>query len=206
MRLATETDRFQEPVQNLSIVDLDDVMPPEPQLLHRIGRHHADFRVRRRRGGTHGIGVELHELTKTSRPRLLVAEHPTDAIAAIRFRQCIEMLRDIACERRGEIVAQRQPLLVIILKGEHAFVRSILVGKELAERIGIFDGRRLHCLESVPLVNCANALEHAPRGRNLGGSAIAKSAGQARVGLVGFLFGFPGLIGHYRATYMTEAS
>ena len=116
----------------------------------------------------HRVGVELHELAEAARARLLVAEHPADAIAAIGLRQRVEILRHVARERRGQVVAQRQPLLVVVLEREHALVRPVLVGQEFAERVGVFDRRRLHRLEAVALVDRADRLDHAPRGRDLG--------------------------------------
>ena len=64
----------------------------------------------------------------------------------------VEVLGDIAGERGGQVVAEREPLLVVVLEREHALVRPVLVGQEFAERLGIFDERRLHRLEAVELV------------------------------------------------------
>ena len=76
------------------------------------------------RGRADRIGIELHELAEAARPRLLVAEHPAGAVAAIRLRQALVILRHEARERRGQIVAEREPLLVLVLEGEHALVRA----------------------------------------------------------------------------------
>ncbi len=97
------------------------------------------------------VGVELHELAEAAGAGLLVAEHPAMAIAAIGLGQRLEILRHVARQRRGQVVAQRQPLLVVVLEREHAFVRPVLVGQELAERVGVFDRRRLYRLETVAL-------------------------------------------------------
>ena len=97
------------------------------------------------------IGVELHELAEAARARLLVAEHAARAIAAIGLRQLVEIFRDMAGQRRGQVVAQRHPLLVVVLQRKHALVRAVLVGQELAERVGIFDQRRLDRIEAVAL-------------------------------------------------------
>ena len=70
-------------------------------------------------------------------------------IAAERLGQGLVILGDVAGERRGQIVAQRQPLLVVVLEREHALVGPVLVGQELAERVGIFDGRGVERLEAV---------------------------------------------------------
>ena len=102
------------------------------------------------------------------RPRLLVPPYRARLIAAEGLGQALIILRHVAGERRRQIVAERQPLLVVVLEGEHALVRPVLVGQELAERVGIFDGRRVERLEAV-------GLEHAPDGAEhlLGGADLA---------------------------------
>ena len=152
---------------------------------------------RPRRGeAAHGIGVELHELAEAARSRLLVAKDQARAIAAEGPGQVLEIFRDIARKRRGQVVAQREPLLVIVLEGEHALVRAVLVGKELSERVGIFDGGRLERLEAIALIDLADAIEHAPRRGDVGWSAIREATRQTRLELIGFV----GFVGHYCST------
>ncbi len=157
----------------------------EAEPLHRVGGHHADFRIRGDGGRADRIGVELHELAEAARSRLLIAEHPADAIAAIGLGQGIEVLGHVAGERRGQVVAQGQPLLVVVLEREHAFVRAVLVGQELAQRVRVFDERRLDALEAVELIRVADRREHALGGGKIGGSAIGKAARRAGLDLVG---------------------
>ena len=139
------------------------------------------------------VGIELHELAKTSRPRLLVAEHIAGAIAAIGQREVLEILRDIARQRRGEIVAQRDPLLVVVLKREHALVRPVLIGQKFSERVGVFHRRRFHRLEPVALVDLADFVDHRARGGDGGGTAILQPARQPGAEFLR-LFGF--VVGH----------
>ena len=156
------------PVQHLAVVDLDDVVAAlDAEPLQRVGGHHADFGVGGGRGGADRIGVELHELAEASRPRLLVAIDLADAIGAIGLWQRVEILRDIAGQRRRQIVAQRQPLLVVVLKRKHALVGPVLIGQEFAERVGIFDRRRLQRLEAIELIDGANRLQHFGRWRRV---------------------------------------
>ena len=86
-------------------------------------------------------------------------------------------------------------MLVVVLEREHALVRAILVGQEFAERVGIFERGRLHRLEAVALVDRADLLHHAPRGRNLGRAAVGEPARQPRLEPVGFV----GFLGHGRS-------
>ena len=140
------------------------------------------------------VGIELHELTEASRPRLLVAVHIAVTIGAIGQREVLEILRHVTRERRGQVVAQRQPLLVVVLEREHAFVRPVLVGQELAERVGVFDRRRLHRLEAVALEHHADRFHHVAGGGDLGRPAVGEAARQA-----GFELGWlVGLFGHRR--------
>ncbi|MEY9293947.1 hypothetical protein ABH979_007021 [Bradyrhizobium ottawaense] len=127
--------------------------------------HHADLGIRRRRCRADRVGVELHELPKSARAGLFVAEDVTDAVAAVGQDQSVGAvaLADVAGERRRQIVAQADPLLVVVLEREHALVRTVLVGQELAERIGVFHRRRFHRLEAVELVDGADLLDHLAR-------------------------------------------
>ena len=97
------------------------------------------------------------------------------------------VLGEIAGERRGQVVAQRHPLLVVVLEREDALVRPVLVGQEFAERLGVFGERRLHRLEAVALVDRADRRDHLLGGADIGGAAVGEAARQARLdqGLVG---------------------
>ena len=132
----------------------------EAQGLHRVRRHHTDFGVGHRRGGTHRVGVELHELAEAPRSRLLVPEHPALAIAAVGGGDLLAVLGHVAGERRGEVIAQAQPLLVIVLEGEDAGIGAVLVGQELAQRLGVFDEGLLHRLEAIGLVDLLDGGQH----------------------------------------------
>ena len=132
--------------------------------------------------GADRVGVELGEFAEAARARLLVAPHRPDLIAAEGLGQVLEILGDVAGERRGQVVAQRQPLLVVVLEGEHALVRPVLVGQELAERVGIFDGRRLQRLEAVGLEHPADGVEHLPARADLARGNVEEALRQAGLG------------------------
>ena len=123
----------------------------------------------------------MHELAETAGTRLLIAEHPARAVAAIRLWQALEILGHKARQGRRQIVAQRQPLLVIVLEGKHALVRPVLVGQELAERIGIFDERCFHGLETVEVVDLADVGHHRFGSTQIIGNPIHKTARQPRL-------------------------
>ncbi len=68
----------------------------------------------------------------------------------------LEVLGHVARERRRQVIAQRQPLLVFVLKRKHALVGPVLIGQELAQRVRVLEGRRLQRLEAVALVDVAD--------------------------------------------------
>ncbi len=78
---------------------------------------------------------------------------------------------------------------VVVLEREHAFVRPVLVGQELAERVGIFDQRRLDRLETVELIDLADPRHHRLGGGDVGGVPVdepARQGGADAGGSVGF--------------------
>ena len=97
-----------------------------------------------------------------------------------------EIFRHVAREGRRQVVTQREPLLVIVLEREHPFVRPVLVGQELAERIGVFDRRRLYRVKAIALENDPDRLDHVPGRGDFGRSTVGKAAWQAGFELAGF--------------------
>ena len=140
-----------------------------------LHRHGDDLGVGLRAGGADGVGVALDELAALARTRLLVAPHRTIGVAAEGLGQGLPVLGREAGERRGQVVAQRHPLLVVVLQGEHAFVGAVGVGQELAEGVGIFEGPGVQQLEAVaihrpstPLPGCgARRAGPRPAGRKI---------------------------------------
>ena len=160
--LRRRADRLHHAVEHLATVDLDHVVAArDAERLQRVGRQHADLGVGGDVVGADRVGVELGELAEAAGAGLLVAPHGADGVAAEGLGQPVEVLGDVAGERRGQVVAQAHPLLVLVLEREHAGVGPVLVGQELAERIGVLDGRRLQRLEAVALVHLANGGQHA---------------------------------------------
>ena len=95
------------------------------------------------------------------------------------------MLGDIARQRCGQIIAQRQPLVVIILKRKHTLIRAILIRQKFAKRFGILDKRRLHRLEPIELEGCADLLQHTAHGGEFGRPPIPEATRQPRLHLAG---------------------
>ena len=105
-----------------------------------------------------------------------------DAIAAVGFWQFVEIFRDIAGERRGQIIAQRQPAFVIVLERKDAFVRPVLIRQKLAERLGELDDRRLDRLEPIEFVGLLDEGEHFFGRGDLGRRPVGETARQLRAG------------------------
>ena len=165
----------------------------DAERFERIGGEHAHLGVGGGISRAHGVGVELHELPETPWPRLFVAVNVAGLIAPERFRQRVEAPCDISRQRRRQVVAQRNPLLVLVLKREHAFVRPVGVRKELSERIGVFECRRIERFEPVPLVNVSDGAQHMLERAYLLRFNVAHALGQARLHQCGlFLAGHTG--------------
>lgn len=178
--LAAETDGFHDAIEHLAIVDANDIVATRnTERFQRIGHHHAHFGIRLHAGSAHRIGIELHELPETAGAGLFIAEHITGAIGAVWQLDFIEVFRHMTGERRGEIVAQAHPLVVVILKRKHAFVRTVAVRQELAERIGIFELRRFDRIETVKLVYLADLVDHLVGGMDIGSRAVHEATRQA---------------------------
>ena len=96
--------------------------------------------------------------------------------------RCLKILGHVAGERRRQVVAQRQPLLVVVLEGEHALVGPVLVGQELAERVGIFDGGRVQRLEAAGLEHATNRVEHLPARADFVRGNVEEALRQAGLG------------------------
>ena len=130
----------------------------------------------------------MRELAIAARTGLFVPPDRTGLITAEGLWQRVVVLRHIAGERRGQVVAQRQPLLVIVLKGEDALVRPVFVGQELAERIRIFKSGRLQRVEAIAFIDLANARKHARFRTHQRGRHVAKPLRHARLGAEGLFF------------------
>ncbi|ENN88942.1 hypothetical protein RHSP_10272 [Rhizobium freirei PRF 81] len=99
-------------------------------------------------------------------------------------------------QRRRQVVTQRHPLLVVILKREHAFVRPVAVGQEFAERIGVFEQRRFDRIETIMLVNRPDLGGHLVDGANVAGRTIDKATRQAGLELLRFLLFVAHILGN----------
>ncbi len=124
----------------------------------------------------------MRELTKAPRPRFFIAPHAPYGVAAKRLGQRLKVLRHIARQRRGEVVAQRKPLLVLILQGEHALVGPILVGQKFAQCIRVLKRWRLQRLKAIGLINRPDLLQHGVQRAQLGRFDVAKAFRQACLG------------------------
>ena len=94
----------------------------------------------------------------------------------------------MAGERRGQVVAQAHPLLVVVLQREHALVGPVAVGQELAERIGIFEHRRFDRIEAVEFVDRTDLRHHRLGRADVVGRAVDEAARQARLEFLRFVF------------------
>ncbi len=92
-------------------------------------------------------------------------------------------------------------MVVIVLKREDADIGPVRIGQELAERIGIFEGRRLQGLEAVRLVDRRHGIDDAAFDRDRLAALVGKAAWRTRFGtkglvLVGNGVGIGAVLGH----------
>ena len=83
-------------------------------------------------------------------------------------------------------------MLVLVLEGEDAGIGPVLVGKELAERVRVFDSARLERLETIGLVDLADGREHPRECASIGRAGVLEALRQARLRaliFLGFLHG-----------------
>ena len=103
------------------------------------------------------IGLERSDsLSAAWRAALIQAEFPLEkdelsVLASVgevvgRYDGSDLFLGHVPGERGGEVVAQRQPLLVVVLEREDALVGAVLVGQEFPQRVRVFHEGRLHRL------------------------------------------------------------
>ncbi len=91
------------------------------------------------------------------------------------------VLRHETGERCCQVIAQRKPLLVVILEGKDPCIGPVLVGQEFAERVGIFHERLFHRLEAIGLIDLLDGRQHGPHAADLVGINIPEALGDARL-------------------------
>jgi hypothetical protein len=92
----------------------------------------------------------------------------------------------MAGERRGQIIPQAHPLLVIILHGEHTGVRTVGIRQEFAKAVGVFEGRCFNRVKSVAFVHLTDLGQHLVCGTDIGGRAVNEATRQTRLQFVWF--------------------
>ena len=179
-------DCFEQTVQHLAVVDTDAVVPAwNAKGFQHISTHHAHLGIRRDDRRADDIGVKLCELAEASGAGLFIAPHGAGLIAAEGLGQSVVIFSNKARERRGQVIAQRQPLLVIVLKGKHAFIGAVFVGQELAERVGIFKGRCFQRIKAVALIDGPDFGKHLRFGAHLRCCDVAQPLRHACLGAEG---------------------
>ena len=177
-----------QPVQELAAVDPHNGLARrQARGLQGLGGHGDDLGVGLRAGRAHRICVALDELAEPARAGLLVAPHRPERIAPERLGQGLPALGGEPGQRRGEVIAQRHPLLVVVLQGKDALVGTVGVRQELAQRIGIFQRASLQELEPIALIDLGNGHQNLPLGGQVAGAAVGEAARGAglRSGAVG---------------------
>ena len=163
------------PVQNLAVVDLDHIVAAgNADGLQGVRQHGANLRVGRDRSAANRVGVALIELPEPARPGLFVAPDRAHGVAAVGRGQVVAVLRRHPRQRRGQVVAQRQPVLILFLPGKDTLVRAVHVGQELSQRLDRFDGRGFQRVETVAVIDLGDGVEHRLALAHLGAEIVAE--------------------------------
>jgi hypothetical protein len=120
---------------------------------------------------------------------LLVPPHRTHGVTAERLWEGLRVLGDKARQGGGQVVAQRDPLLVVVPQREHAVVGPVLVRQELAESVEVFEAAGGQRFEPIALINGRDGVDDRALGGDIRGAFVDEP------------FGAPGLraLGHGRA-------
>jgi hypothetical protein len=78
-------------------------------------------------------------------------------------------------QRRGQVIAQREPVAGILLPGEHPGMGPVDIGQILAQRLERFHRRAVQRLEPPLAVDGRDGRQHLVPGRDLGPEHIAKA-------------------------------
>ena len=176
----------QDPGQDAAVVDPYDVVATvDADGLEGGGEHGADLGVDAHRRAADGVEVALVELSEAAGAGLLAAPHRSDLVAPERAHEVLAGLGHEAGQGRGEVVAERDPLLVVVTQGEDALVGGVLVGQVLAQRVQVLDGRGLEGLEAVQAVHADDLLDEGLAGRQVVGARVGETAREAGAGAVG---------------------
>ncbi len=92
-------------------------------------------------------------------------------------------------QRRGQVIAQRQPVFVLFQPGKHALIGAVDIGQEFAQGFDRLHRRAFQRLKAIAMVNRGDLLQHIFADRDLVAEIIAKALGRQRLG-AGCLFGF----------------
>jgi hypothetical protein len=127
----------------------------------RFGAHGDHLRIGMEARRPHCVGIALPEFPEAAGARFLVAPDRPGRIAPERAAKVLAGFSDKAGERRCQVVTQGDPLLVIVLQGEHAFIRSVGIGQEFAKRVDILKGAGFEVLKAPLAIDAGNGF-HQP--------------------------------------------
>ena len=192
------THAFQHGIQQAARIHADhELAVARACRAHRFGGHRDHLGIGMCACRPDRVCVALQELTKAPRPRLFVAPDRTGSITPEGLWQRLPVFGGKAGKRRCQVIAQRDPLLVIILHRENAGIRAVIIGQELAERVGIFPGACLKGFKTPAAIDRGDAVDHlrlrVDQGFALVGKA-ARLAGEILAGLWSVLI--LGLLAH----------
>ena len=184
-------------VQDLAVVDPHNaVTSRNAHNFQRVGKHCANFGICGHIAGANGIGVALIELPVAPGSRFFVAPHRPHGKAPIGRRQVVSVLGKHPGKRRGQIIPQRHPRLVLVLPGKDTLVRTIHIRQEFSQRLDRFHRRCFQRIKSVSVINLGNRGQHCGAFDHILSEIVTKPLGGFRPGSPDFLL----VLGHFAAS------
>src|SRR5215475_4817799 len=153
----------QQQVQNTT-AGKPDLVVGNLQRIQAVADTTDNLRVRHLRLDADSVEVELQELAKTARPRLVGAPHRTHSVSAERFRQVL-ILCNHASERHRMVEPQSQVLFFGIADHKDGFLDLFPAGTR--KHVEIFDRRGDQGYKPIKFVNTLNHINHGLTGQGV---------------------------------------
>ena len=87
----------------------------------------------------------------------------------------------------GQIITQREPLVVFVLEGEHALIGAVLIGEKFSKVFRVFKSGRIERLEAIGFIHVTNGAQHRILRADFLRRDVAQPLGQSRLGPWSFL-------------------
>ena len=151
---------FHHTIEHFAIVHPDNVIATgNAHFFQSVRQHCANFRICSHACRSNSIRITLIKLTEPTRAGFFIAPNRPHGKAAIGAGKLIAVLGIDARKRRCQIIAQRQPV-VILLPSKDAFIWAIHIRQKFAQGLNGFNSAAFQLLKSVEVIHIRNAPQH----------------------------------------------